>query len=38
MENDLLAITSAMMMMLNQNLPQIKNSSYLTFLSVNIVC
>ena len=31
MENDLLAITSAQIMTLNQNLPYIKDSSSLTF-------
>ena len=37
MENDLLAITSALMMVLNQNLAHIKNSSSLIFQSLNIV-
>ena len=36
MENDLLAITSAQMMTLNQNLAHIKNSSSLTFQTINI--
>ena len=37
MKNDLLAITSAKMMALNQSLAHIKNSSSLTLLSIIIV-
>ena len=37
MENDLLALTSAQIMKLNQNLTLIKNSSSLPFESINIV-
>ena len=36
-ENDLLAITSAQIMELNRNLANIKNSSFLTFGTRNIV-
>ena len=36
-ENDLLAITSAQIIELNQNLGHIKNSSSLTFESIDIV-
>ena len=36
-ENDLLAITSAQIMELNRNLANIKNSSSLTFGTINIV-
>ena len=37
MENDLLTITLAKMMALNQNLAHVKNSSPLTLSSINIV-
>ena len=36
MENELLAITLSQMMALNQNLAHIKNSSSLTFSTINI--
>ena len=37
LEDDSVVITSAQIMEINQNLPHVKNSSSLTFLSINIV-
>ena len=37
MENEILALTLAQMMALNRNLAQVKNSSSLTFLSINFL-